>query len=217
MRARTKLAVAGIIVLIVIVGGYFVYHSFTGYTVYQPSGSKFEQYASSLGLNTTQFDASLSSGKYAADVQNDFNDGRLYGVEGTPTIFINDRKLVGALPLSEFQAAVDAELANPTKNVGIRTGSNPPLGSTNASVTSVTIVVFSDYQCPYCARLEPTLKQLLQQNEGKIKIYFRDFPLSSIHPFSEKAAEASRCAAEQGKYWEYHDMLFQKQNEWASE
>jgi len=217
MRARTKLAVAGIIVLIAIVGGYFVYHSFTGYTVYQPQGSKFEQYAQSLGLNATQFDASLSSGKYAADVQNDFNDGRLYGVEGTPTIFINDRKLVGALPLSELQAAVDAELANPTKNVGIRTGSNPPLGSVNTSVTFVTIVVFSDYQCPYCARLEPTLKQLLQQNEGKIKIYFRDFPLSSIHPFAEKAAEASRCAAEQGKYWEYHDMLFQKQNEWASE
>jgi protein-disulfide isomerase len=217
MRARTKLAVAGIIVLIAIVGGYFVYHSFTGYTVYQLQGSKFEQYASSLGLNTEQFDACLSSGKYAADVQNDFNDGRLYGVEGTPTIFINDRKLVGALPLSEFQAAVDAELANPTKNVGIRTGSNPPLGSTNSSVNSVTIVVFSDYQCPYCARVEPTLKQLLQQNEGKIKIYFRDFPLSSIHPFAEKAAEASRCAGEQGKYWEYHDMLFQKQNEWASE
>ena len=215
MRARTKYAVGGIILLVAIVAGYFAYSSFTSHApAYQPSGTKFEQYASSLGLNTTQFDASLSSGKYAADVQNDFNDGRLYGVDGTPTFFINDRKLVGALPLTDFQAAIDAELANPTKNVGIRTGSNPPLGATDAPVT---IVIFSDYQCPYCARAEPIIKQILQQYNGKVKVYFRDFPLSTIHPSAEKAAEASRCAAEQGKYWEYHDMLFQKQTEWASE
>jgi protein-disulfide isomerase len=164
-------------------------------------------------LNVEQFDASMSSGKYAADVRNDFNDGRLYGVEGTPTIFINDRKLVGALPFSDFQAAIDAELVSPTKNVGIRTGTNPPLGAADAPVT---IVIFSDYQCPYCARLEPTIKQVLEQYNGKVKVYFRDFPLS-FHQFAQKAAEASRCAGEQGKYWEYHDTLFQKQNEWAAE
>lgn len=214
MRMKVKLAVAGIVVLLAIAAGYFLYQSFIGYTVYQPQESKFEQYASSLGLNTEQFNTCLNSSKYRQEVLNDYNDGRLYGVEGTPTIFINDRKLVGALPFSEFQAAVDAELVNPTKNVGIRIGTNPPRGSADAPVT---IVIFSDYQCPYCSRAELAVNQVLQQYDGKVKVYFRDFPLSNIHPLAQKAAEASRCAAEQGKYWEYHDMLFQKQSEWAAE
>jgi len=76
----------------------------------------------------------------------------------------------------------------------------------------VTVVEFSDFQCPYCARfVTDTYPQIKQQYEGKIRFVFRDFPLSTIHENAEKAAEAAGCANEQGKFWEYHDILFNNQ------
>lgn len=72
----------------------------------------------------------------------------------------------------------------------------------------VTIVEFSDYQCPYCHQIEPTVKSLLAKYGDKVSLSYRDFPLSAIHPYAMGAAEASRCAEEQGKFWEYHDQLF---------
>jgi protein-disulfide isomerase len=72
----------------------------------------------------------------------------------------------------------------------------------------VMIVEFSDYQCPYCHQVEPTVKDLLTKYGDKVSLSYRDFPLSAIHPNAMSAAEASRCAEEQGKFWEYHDQLF---------
>jgi len=72
----------------------------------------------------------------------------------------------------------------------------------------VMIVEFSDFQCPYCQAVEPTLKSLLAKHEGQVAFAFRDMPLKQIHPQAEGAAEAARCAGEQGKFWEYHDLLF---------
>ncbi|HEX6804407.1 MAG TPA: thioredoxin domain-containing protein [Terriglobales bacterium] len=72
----------------------------------------------------------------------------------------------------------------------------------------VMIVEFSDYQCPYCHQVEPTVKEILAKYGDKVSFSYRDFPLYSIHPFAMGAAEASRCAEEQGKFWEYHDQLF---------
>ena len=74
----------------------------------------------------------------------------------------------------------------------------------------VTIVEFSDFQCPCCKRATPIVKQVLEHYPGKVKWVFRDFPIASLHPDAPKAAEAARCAAEQGKFWEYHDVLFEK-------
>jgi protein-disulfide isomerase len=71
----------------------------------------------------------------------------------------------------------------------------------------VTVVEFADYQCPYCRQEEPTMKRVREQFKDKIKYSYRDFPLP-MHPFAQKAAEASRCAGEQGQYWQYHDHLF---------
>jgi len=77
---------------------------------------------------------------------------------------------------------------------------------------SVTIVEFSDFQCPYCARFFlQTYPQVRREYEGKVKFIFRDFPLTSIHQYAEKAAEAAGCANDQGKFWEYHDLLWTKQ------
>jgi protein-disulfide isomerase len=72
----------------------------------------------------------------------------------------------------------------------------------------VMIVEFSDYQCPYCHQVEPTVKELLAKYGDKVSLSYRDFPLTAIHSQALISAEASRCALEQGKFWEYHDQLF---------
>jgi len=72
----------------------------------------------------------------------------------------------------------------------------------------VTIVEFSDFHCPFCKRVVPTLAQLESKYGEKIKLVFRDFPIESLHPSVSKAHEAARCADEQGKFWAYHDKLF---------
>src|SRR6266481_9937514 len=72
----------------------------------------------------------------------------------------------------------------------------------------VMIVEFSDYQCPYCHSVEPTVKEVLTKYGDKVSLSYRDFPLTAIHSQAMIAAEASRCAEEQGKFWEYHDQLF---------
>ena len=72
----------------------------------------------------------------------------------------------------------------------------------------VTIVEFSDFQCPFCRKSASTMNDLLAKYNGRVKLAFRDFPMRSLHPQAQPAAEASRCAGEQGKFWEYHDALF---------
>lgn len=91
----------------------------------------------------------------------------------------------------------------------ISTTDDPYAGGENADVV---IVEFGDFQCPYCFQVFPTVRELLNDYGDKIKFIYRDFPNMDIHPQSQKAAEASECAAEQGKFWEYHDKLFINQD-----
>jgi protein-disulfide isomerase len=72
----------------------------------------------------------------------------------------------------------------------------------------VMIVEFSDFQCPFCGRIQATLKSLLAKYDGKVSLAYRDFPLRGMHGQAEMGAESSRCAGDQGKFWEYHDLLF---------
>ena len=83
---------------------------------------------------------------------------------------------------------------------------DPFMGAADAPVT---LIEFSDFQCPYCRRVQPVLKRLLSTYEGKLRVVYRDFPLRGIHPEAQKAAEAAQCANEQGKFWSYHDRLFE--------
>ncbi len=75
----------------------------------------------------------------------------------------------------------------------------------------VTIVEFADYQCRFCKEVQETLKTIMTEYRGKVRLGFRDFPLRQVHPQAELAAEASRCAGDQSKFWEYHDLLFVNQ------
>lgn len=81
-------------------------------------------------------------------------------------------------------------------------------GNENAKVS---IVEFSDFQCPACGAAYPAVEQAFSQYSDKVKFTYRHFPLSSLHPYAQKAAEASECASEQGKFWEMYDKLFQNQ------
>ena len=74
----------------------------------------------------------------------------------------------------------------------------------------VTIVEFSDYQCPFCKAIRSTVNEIFARYAGKVKWVFRDFPSERLHPTAPKAHEAARCAGEQGKFWEYHDVLFER-------
>lgn len=81
---------------------------------------------------------------------------------------------------------------------------DPSMGPLTAPIT---IVEYSDFQCPFCARAVPTLKQVVETFGDQVRLVYKDFPLPS-HPLAPKAAEAAHCAGDQGKYWEMHDLMF---------
>ena len=89
----------------------------------------------------------------------------------------------------------------------VEAGNAPAMGPANAPVT---IVEFSDFQCPFCSRVVPTVKQIEEKYKGKVRIAFRNFPLP-FHNNAEGAAEAAAAAGEQGKFWEMHDKMFANQ------
>ncbi|MHB8856239.1 MAG: DsbA family protein [Bellilinea sp.] len=103
------------------------------------------------------------------------------------------------------QPAAEGEIQQVTRYPVIEDG-DPSYGPADASVT---IIEFSDFECPYCQRWhEEVWKKLVVAYPDEIRLVYRDFPLYSIHPNAGPAANAAECANEQGKYWEFHDLLF---------
>lgn len=186
--------------------------------------------AAELSLDGDAFAACLSDGRHDATIQANQDEGVTLGVRGTPAFFINGFPISGAQPYDLFEYAVglaeegtlaDAYVspeaqAEPTPSgpVEVDTEGAYSIGSADAPVV---IVEFTDYQCPFCSRhfLE-TYPQIKADyiDTGKVRYVFMDFPLSNIHPQAQQAAEAGRCAGDQGAYVEMHDMLFARQGEW---
>jgi protein-disulfide isomerase len=193
----------------------------------------FQRYAAGLGLDEAAFAGCLDSEATLASVEADTREGVSRGVRGTPTFFINGQPLVGAQPYAAFAAVLDAVLAGEKPAIAEAAEPNAPAPPpTPASVlpadgvmilgdadAPVTIVEFSDYQCPYCERhFQQTWPQLRADfvETGRVRYVFKDFPLTSIHSQAPKAHEAARCAGEQGAYWEMHDRIFEGQATWAN-
>ena len=105
----------------------------------------------------------------------------------------------------------------PTLPLKISSGNNPVIGNPDAPIT---IIEFSDFQCPFCAKFHvQTLPTIMDEyiNKGTVKLVFRDFPIQSIHPNALPASVAAECANEQKKFKEMHDVLFEKQNKWSNQ
>ena len=87
--------------------------------------------------------------------------------------------------------------------------------ATGSAQAKVTIVEFSDFQCPACRQAQPVIKQVLKDFPEQVRLVYRHFPLTQIHKNAMAAAELAETAYAQGKFWEMHDVLFERQDEWA--
>jgi protein-disulfide isomerase len=109
--------------------------------------------------------------------------------------------------IEDARAAEEAKKA-PEMRAKIENKTSPAKG---AATASVVLVEFSDFQCPFCSRVVPAVNEVMKTYGDRVRVIFRQFPLNSIHPNAQKAAEASLCAADQEKFWEMHDAMFADQ------
>jgi len=115
----------------------------------------------------------------------------------------------------------DAMIRRLSKQYGVKTFMEPlradivttAYPSHGPAAAPITIVEFSDFECPYCSALLPTIKNIEKNYADKVRIVYRQFPLPWVHPHAQRAAEASLCANDQHKFWEYHDALFGNQKD----
>jgi protein-disulfide isomerase len=195
--------------------------------------------AKDLGLDVEKVKKAIATHKHKDIIDADADLGDNVNASGTPHFFINGRRLVGAQPFEKFQSVIDEELKNaqavaakgtPTKDVYAEimksgkepppperktlpapTSANPFKGGANAKVV---IQEFSDFQCPFCGRVEPTVKQITDTYGDKVKFVWRHKPLP-MHPDAPLASEASAEAFKQkgsDGFWKMHDLLFQNQS-----
>jgi protein-disulfide isomerase len=108
--------------------------------------------------------------------------------------------------VDKLRAAAEVKIALDPPRLTVDLSAAPMRGPKAAPVT---IVEFSDFQCPYCRSVQPTLSAVQERYGDKIRWSFKDLPLVSIHPAAQKAAQAARCAGDQGKFWQYREELFQ--------
>ena len=196
----------------------------------------FSGYAETLGLDTGQFTQCLGQQSNVTRLNADVQLGNTFGVTGTPTFFINNKRLVGSQPAAILDEIVKKELgANPpaavteySAAVQALAASNPP----NFSIVErgpdvrgaqfegnpdakVVIAEFSDFQCPFCKRwVESSLAGLRERLGDDVALAFVHFPITQIHPNAGNASVVAMCAGEQGQFWPMHDLLFARQAEW---
>ena len=198
-----------------------------------------EKYARELGLDVARWKADQLDPRVAAVITRDTELGSNVGVSGTPAFFVNGRRLPGgAAPLEQFSALIDEELPKAEAMVrqGVPAGAvygrlqekaissaAPPAvikkveapadaASFGPAMAKVTIVEFSDFQCPYCSRAAPVVKQLKEAYGKDVRFVFRHYPLP-MHPDAPTAARAAVAAQAQGKFWEMHDWMFDHQRD----
>ncbi len=192
-------------------------------------------YATQLGLDMAKFNACVGANTHAARIEADLELAAKVTARGTPNVFINGRKVTGAKPFEEFKEIVEEELKKAEALVAkgiapnavyaeiIKDGkvfepleetvnvfnldNRPIIGKKDAKII---VVEFSDFQCPFCSRVGPPLKDLKAKYGDDLAVVFKHFPLD-FHKEAKPAAIASMCANVQGKFWEYHDELFANQ------
>ncbi len=184
-----------------------------------------EQAAKKANLSVPEYLKKEISGKAAKVTEADakkYYDQRKG--PGTPPFDQIKDRLIPALQNQADQEQREEVLASlrkdePTRiflkapRVDVAIAGHPSIGPANAPVT---IVEFSDFQCPFCKRVEPTLKEVRQKYGDNVRLVYMDYPLP-MHNHALDAAKAGRCAAEQGKFWPFHDALFADQSKESPE
>jgi protein-disulfide isomerase len=217
-----------------------------------------EAAAHDVGLDVARFDADRNGEAASRALDHGSELASKVGVTGTPTFFVNGRRIAGAQPENIFRSVIDERLsaARALLRTGVRPsrvyeetvaaglpsvaadgeehghacsdpgcdgkGEPPAVGAKVESVptagdpargpasASITVVVFSDYQCPFCRRAEPIVHALEQAHPGDVRVVFKNMPLP-MHDNARLAAKAAVAADQQGRFWEYHDALFAHQ------
>jgi protein-disulfide isomerase len=203
-----------------------------------------EHLATEVGLSARGVRAALGGTKYVDRIRRDQNLVNALGATGTPTFFVNGRKLVGAQPVDAFRAVIDEELANAEAVVrsgvapgdvyarivergatapvliarggprdagaGVRVRADDP--TRGEARARVTIVEFSDFQCPFCSRALPAVAEVERAFGKDVRVVWKHMPLP-FHPNAMPAALAAEAAREQGAFWGMHDKLFAGQQE----
>ena len=197
-----------------------------------------ELVARELGLDMVRFRADLDRHAYRPSIDADMAAARALGVTGTPTFFVNGRAVLGNQPLQVFVEVVEQELVRAAQHPGgydalVATGK--PAADALADTTNelhelqrmtlyrvglglpghqagpddalVTIVVWSDFQCPFCAKQAPVLAHLRDRYGSDVRVIYRHLAMAA-HRGAALAAEAGVAAAEQGKFWAFHDQVF---------
>jgi len=126
---------------------------------------------------------------------------------------LRDALARGGAPSPAAQAAAQPGRLDPNRRYSINTQGSPTKGNANAKLA---IVEFSDFQCPFCRRVEPTLDQIAHEYGDKVRIVFKHMPLE-MHPKAAAAHLAAEAAHQQGKFWEMHDLIFGNQEAMSPE
>jgi len=174
-------------------------------------------YAKSLGLDLAAFEHALDNHTYRPIVERNLAEAAGLGVTTTPTFFVNGRRLVGPQGYASLGAVIESLLAGipldkrvqaeivaagPAQQIDLARA--PTRGPATAPIS---LVEFSDFECPFCAITAPVIRQLLLAYPTQVRFAFKHYPLP-MHKESPLAHEAALAAADQGKFWEMHDLLF---------
>ncbi|MBI2443137.1 MAG: thioredoxin domain-containing protein [Candidatus Levybacteria bacterium] len=179
----------------------------------EPTVEDLKVWAKDLKLNTNTFNQCLADEKFKDRIDKDVADAIAASAEATPTFYVNGTRVVGALPYEQFKVTLDNALngTDTGEKITVAPGGLPMLGKDDAPVT---MIEFSDLQCPFCLRFFQNSFPQIKKNyidTGKVKFYFRHLPLTQLHPMAMPFANAAECANEQNKFWEMHDKIYNEQ------
>src|SRR3989344_939049 len=175
----------------------------------------YAQVAQQLGADDGKFASCFTNKTYQNKIDKDTSEATNTGGQGTPYTLVYDTKtkkasvVSGALPYEQFMTAIEQASAS-AKTMDVR----PPSAQDHivgSPAAPIVLIEYSDFQCPFCSRVHPTLQRIVSESNGKISWVYRHFPLSSIHPQATPAANASECIAEQlgsDGFWKFAGIVF---------
>lgn len=188
----------------------------------QQSRAALIAYARRLQLDIPRFTRDLDGSSAVQELARDVAERDALGVTQTPTLFVGGRKFTGSQSEAELvslisgsvplgETAASPETGPPLDAALLRELQSKPTASLGAADAPLTLVEFTDFQCPFCRAAVAPMEKLLTERGQQVRWEFRAFPLD-FHPDAELAAEAALAAGDQGKFWPMHDLLFAHQN-----